>query len=102
VQDPWYPGGDYDPIELLRLCFTTSHLDPWQRQGLAPFTSAAARVMGLPWDGVLRPGCPADLVVLEASSWGEVLARPPRRRVMRQGVWIDTAWKNGPAVPLPS
>ena len=93
VQDPWYPGGDYDPIDLLRLCFTTSHLDPWQRQGLAPFTTAASRLMGLDWDGVLRVGCPADLVVLEASSWSEVLARPPQRRVLRNGTWVE---------PLPS
>lgn len=102
VQDPWYPGGDYDPIDLLRLCFTTSHLDPWQRQGLAPFTTAAARVLGLAWDGVLRPGCPADLVVLEACSWGEVLARPPARRVMRGGAWIDAAPAATPATTLPS
>jgi cytosine deaminase len=89
VQDAWYPGGDYDPIDLLRLCFTTSHLDPGQRQGLTPFTSAAARLMGLPWDGVLRPGCPADLLVLAAGSWTEVLARPPARRVMRSGTWLE-------------
>ena len=93
VQDPWYPGGDYDPIDLLRLCFTTSHLDPWTRQGLAPFTTAGARLMGLPWDGVLRPGCPADLLLLEADSWNAVLARPPARRVMRAGTWLE---------PLPS
>lgn len=98
VQDPWYPGGDYDPIDLLRLCFTTSHLNPWQRQGLAPFTTAAARVLGLDWDGVLRPGCPADLVVLEASSWAEVLAQPPGRQVLRAGTWIGTS----PAPTLPS
>ena len=88
VQDPWYPGGDYDPIDLLRLCFTTSHLDPWLRQGLSPFTSAASRVLGLDWDGVLRPGCPADLLVLQAASWSEVLARPPARRVLRHGNWV--------------
>jgi len=102
VQDPWYPGGDYDPIELLRLCLTSSHLAPWQRQGLAPFTTAAARLMGLPWDGVLRPGCPADLVVLEARNWGELLARPPQKRVMRRGIWIDTAARDRAAMPLPS
>ena len=89
VQDPWYPAGDYDPIDLLRLCFCSSHLDPRQRQGLAPFTSAAARVLGLDWDGVLRPGCPADLLVLDAGSWRDVLARPPARRVLRAGRWLE-------------
>ena len=89
VQDPWYPGGDFDPIELLRLSLPALQLAPWQRQGLLPFNSAPARLMGLAWDGVLRPGAPADLVVLAASSWSELLARPPQRRVLRHGVWLE-------------
>ena len=101
VQDPWYPGGDYDPIDLLRLCCTTSHLDPRQRAGLAPFTTAAARIMGLPWDGVLRPGCPADLLVLGAGGWTEVLARPPAQRVMRSGTWLEPLAESPFAAALP-
>ena len=89
VQDPWYPGGDFDPIELLRFAVPVAQLAPWQRLGLVPFTSAAARLMGLPWDGVLRLGSPADLVVLGASSWSDLLARPPQRRVLRDGVWLE-------------
>lgn len=92
VQDPWYPGGDFDPLELLRFCLPAAHLAPWQRQGLAPFTTAASRLMGLEWDGVLRSGAPADLVVLAAGSWSELLARAPQRRVLRAGEWL----------PLPS
>ena len=88
VQDAWYPGGDFDPIELLRLALPALQLAPWQRQGLMPFSSAAARLMGLAWDGVLRPGAPADLLVLGASSWSELLARPPQRRVLRGGAWL--------------
>jgi len=91
VQDPWFPGGDFDPIELLRGCVAVSHLHPWRRLGLAPFTTAAARVLGLAWDGVLRCGAPADLVVLAASSWPELLARSPRRRVLRGGIWLEPA-----------
>ncbi len=88
VQDPWYPGGDFDPVELLRQAPLLSHQLPWRRQGLAPFTCEAARLLGLPWDGVLREGSPADLVVLGATGWGELLARPPRRRVLRCGQWL--------------
>ncbi|MEB3263410.1 MAG: amidohydrolase family protein [Synechococcus sp.] len=88
VQDPWFPGGDFDPIETLRFSVAASHQAPWQRQGLAPFTTEAARLLRLPWDGVLRPGAPADLVVLGASSWSELLARSPRRRVLRAGRWL--------------
>ena len=102
VQDPWYAGGDYDPIDLLRFCFSSSHLSPWQRQGLAPFTTAAARLMGLAWDGVVRPGCPADLVVLNASTWQQVLASTPQRRVLRSGVWIDNTTAPSPDPALPS
>jgi cytosine deaminase len=88
VRDPWFPGGDLDPFALLAFATVACHLAPWRRQGLAPLTSAAARLMGLDWDGTLRLGGPADLVVLAASSWPELLARPPRRRVLREGRWL--------------
>lgn len=89
VQDPWYPGGDFDPIELLRLTLPALQLAPWQRQGLMPFSSVPARLLALPWDGVLRPGAPADLLLLAASSWSELLARSPQRRVLRAGRWLE-------------
>jgi cytosine deaminase len=91
VQDPWFPGGDFDPLELLRLAVPLLHLAPWSRQGLMPFTSVPARLLGLPWDGVVREGCPADLVLLAASSWAELLARSPQRRVLRAGAWLPPA-----------
>ncbi len=89
VQDPWYPGGTFDPIELLRLSVLISHGQPWRRLGLAPFSSAAARLLGLPWDGVLRVGGPAELVVLGAGSWSELLTTAPQRRVLRAGSWLE-------------
>ncbi|MEI6031957.1 MAG: amidohydrolase family protein [Synechococcaceae cyanobacterium ELA739] len=88
VQDPWYPGGAFDPVELLRLASLTSHVVPWQRQGLAPFTTAPSRLLGLAWDGVVRPGAPADLLVFGAGSWGQLLAQAPQRRVLRGGQWL--------------
>ena len=97
VQDPWYPGGAFDPIELLRLSVLLSHNQPWRRLGLAPFSSAAARVLGLAWDGVLRVGSPADLVVLGAGSWSELLTTAPQRRVLRAGSWLEP-----PATERPS
>jgi len=88
VQDPWYPGGNFDPLDLLRFSVPACHLQPWRRQGLSPFTTAASRLMGLAWDGVVRVGGPADLVVLGAASWQDLLARPPQRRVLRAGHWL--------------
>jgi cytosine deaminase len=100
VQDPWYPGGDFDPVELLRLAPLVSHQLPWRRRGLAPFTTEASRLLDLPWDGVLREGAPADLLVLGASSWGDLLARPPRRRVLRAGRWLPPPEQEAPSTLL--
>jgi len=100
VQDPWYPGGDFDPIELLRLSPLTSHLWPAQRQGLAPFTTVPARLLGLAWDGLVRVGAPADLVLLAASSWSDLLARTPQRRVLRGGCWLPPPQQQLPSLLL--
>ncbi|MCP9774093.1 amidohydrolase family protein [Cyanobium sp. HWJ4-Hawea] len=91
VQDPWFPGGDGDPIELLRFAVPACHLVPSQRQGIAPFTRASSELLGLDWDGVLRLGGPGDLVVLSATNWTELLARTPQRRVLRAGQWLGPA-----------
>ena len=63
-----------------------AQLAPWDRLGLMPFTTDAARVLNLPWDGVLRPGAPADLLVLQAATWQETLSCPPAREVVVSGV----------------
>jgi cytosine deaminase len=102
VQDPWYPGGDFDPIELLRLSPLTSHLWPALRQGLAPFTTAPARLLGLAWDGLVREGGPADLVLLEAGGWPELLARTPRRLVLRDGRCLPPPALQEPSALLPA
>lgn len=99
VQDPWYPGGDFDPLELLRLAPLTSHLWPAQRRDLAAFTTAPARLLALSWDGVLRRGGPADLVLTGAGNWSDLLARNPQRRVLRNGRWLPMP-DGGPAAAL--
>ena len=86
VADPWFPGGNFDPVELWRFAVPVTHLHPWEPRGLTPFTSAPAQVLGLSWDGVLGNGCPADLILTEAASWQAMLARPQRLRVLRDGV----------------
>lgn len=91
VQDPWDPSGDFDPLELLRLTSRLCHSPPWQRQGVMPFTTVPARMLDLAWDGVVRRGAPADLLITSAGSWSELLARPPQRRVLRAGQWLPPA-----------
>lgn len=97
VQDPWFPGGAFDPLTALGFSAVAFHLVPWERQGLAPFTTATARLLALAWDGVLRPGAPADLLVLGASDWNAVLTSPPQRRVLREGVWLEPPASEAPS-----
>jgi cytosine deaminase len=97
IQDPWDPGSDGDALELLRLASRVCHTPPWQRQGLTPFTTAPARMLGLAWDGIVRVGAPADLLITSATTWSEFLARPPQRRVLRDGAWLPEAPTEQPA-----
>ncbi len=89
VQDPWFPIGNFDPIALMAYALPIAQLAPWQRLGLAPFTTSAAYLMGLDWDGTIKLGSPADLLVLEADSWVGALAAPPSRKVLVAGRWLD-------------
>ena len=89
VQDPWFPAGNFDPVSLMSMTMPLAQLAPWQRLGLAPFTTAASALMELEWNGIIQVGSPADFVLLDASSWSEALASSPRRRVMAKGDWVD-------------
>ncbi|MFM8525975.1 MAG: amidohydrolase family protein [Cyanobacteriota bacterium] len=100
VQDPWFPGGDFDPLALLREALPMTHLLPWQHCGLAPFTTAAARLLRLEWDGVIRLGGVADLIVIDAGNWSELLVRSPQRRVLRAGSWLPAPSGQRPAPSL--
>lgn len=102
VQDPWDPGGDCDPLELLRFTYRACHCPPWQRQGVIPFTTVPAQLLGLAWDGIVRSGAPADLLITSASSWSELLARPPQRRVLRAGRWLPPPPTQQPSAALAS
>ena len=85
MQDPWFPFGNFDPMALMAFSMPLTQLAPWQRVGLAPFTTAAASLMNLDWDGTIEIGNPADFVVLEANSWAEALSAPPRRDLIVNG-----------------
>lgn len=89
VQDPWFPGGNLDPLALMAMSVPLAQLAPWDEEGMAPFSTDAARLLGLAWDGVLRPGAPADLIYLPAGGWPELLSTPPQRKVLAGGVWVQ-------------
>lgn len=90
VADPWFPAGDLDPLSLMASALPLTQLAPWQRLGLAPFTTAASALMRLDWSGLLEEGAPADLLLVRASSWSEALRRP-RRQILIAGRWWSDA-----------
>ena len=65
-----------------------AQLAPWQRLGLAPFTTSTSELMKLDWDNTISLGSPADFVLLEASSWIDALSSPPEREVIVAGQWL--------------
>ena len=91
VADPWFPGGDFDPLALLAASMPLTQLLPWQRLGLAPFTTAPSALLQLEWDGVLRAGAPADLICIEGQGWSELICCPPQRQVLVNGHWLTSS-----------
>ena len=87
VADPWFPGGDFDPLALLAASMPLTQLLPWQRLGLAPFTTAPPAILQLEWDGVLRAGAPADLICMEGQGWSDLIRCAPQRQVLLDGHW---------------
>jgi cytosine deaminase len=90
VRDGFFPYGDHDPLAALGLAALVGHLPDPARLWASAITTAPARAMGLAWDGCLRAGAPADLVLFDARTSSELFARAGRpRRVIRAGRVID-------------
>lgn len=85
-RDPFFPLGELDPLRTLALATVAAQLDDPVHRWAASITCHPARALGLAWDGVLRPGAPADLVLHPGRSSAEVLSRPELgRQVLRAG-----------------
>ncbi|MDN8612052.1 amidohydrolase family protein [Variovorax ginsengisoli] len=89
VQDAFYPYGGYDLVETFGLGVQMAHLAP-AADWLDAITVSPARALGLPWDGRIAPGCPADLVLLAATDEYELLDPHGRlRTVIRAGRTLE-------------
>jgi cytosine/creatinine deaminase len=87
VADCFFPYGSYDLLDTFAFGVQLAHLHPADAW-LASITTAPAAAMGLPWDGRLRPGAPADVLQLAARNAYELITPQGRkRRLMRQGQW---------------
>ncbi|OWJ63628.1 cytosine deaminase [Inquilinus limosus] len=91
TRDPFYAYGDLDALEVYTQATRILHLDhpvgDWPRA----IAATPAEVLGRPELGRLAAGGGADLVLLRARSWTELLSRPQADRiVVRNGRAIDT------------
>ena len=85
VADSFYPYGNYNLMATFALAVQMGHLSP-PDAALALITTHPAQAMGLPWDGLIRVGCPADLVLLSAVSPYELIdSAGQQRKVIRGG-----------------
>ena len=85
VQDPWYPFGDFDPFYLMSCSMPMLQLNPWERMTLSPFFLAPSRLLNLSWDGLIKKGCPADFVIIDADRWADIFSGNLKRKVFIKG-----------------
>ncbi|MDX3904479.1 MAG: cytosine deaminase [Pigmentiphaga sp.] len=90
-RDPFYAYGDHDMLETFSQAVKILHLDHPLGDWIRAATATPAEIMGLPQAGRIAPGAPADLIVLRARDYSEMLSRfQSDRVVLRAGQAIDT------------
>ena len=85
VQDPWYPFGNFDPFYMMSCSIPMLQLNPWERMSLSSIFFAPSRLLNLKWDGLIKKGCPADFVILDAQRWADVFSSDLKRKVFIKG-----------------
>ncbi len=89
ARDPFYSFGDHDLLEIFRMAVQIAHLDMPYGEWINSICQVPAQIMGL--DCHLVPGASADLIIFNARSYSELLARPQSDRlVLRQGQPISS------------
>jgi cytosine deaminase len=89
-RDPFYAYGDHDMLDTFTQAVKILHLDHPLSDWIRAATATPAAIMGTA-HGVLKAGAAADLLVLKARSYSEMLARTQfDRAVLRAGRAIDT------------
>ena len=91
VRDPFYAYGDHDMLETFSQAVKIAHLDHPHDDWITATTSVPAAIMQLGELGQIGRGTPADLIVLRARDYNEMLSRfQADRVVIRRGRAIDT------------
>jgi cytosine deaminase len=90
-RDPFYAYGDHDMLDTFTQSVKILQLDHPIDDWIAAATTTPAAIMGLADRGRVRSGLPADLIVVRARTYSELLSRAQADRVvLRAGRAIDT------------
>ena len=90
-RDTFYAYGDHDMLDTWRQAVKILHLDHPYADAPALAASIPAGMMGLE-AGLIAPGRGADLIILEAWSMNQLLARPQSdRTIIRRGAVANVA-----------
>lgn len=88
VADPFFRGGCYDALDVLRLASVAAHLDP--AEWLGAITTGPARAMGLP-EPRIAVDAPADFILVDGADLEDALRNPrAARTIFRDGVAISS------------
>ncbi|MFI4999297.1 MAG: cytosine deaminase [Reyranellales bacterium] len=91
VRDPFYAYGDHDMLETFTQAVKIAHLDHPYGDWIRAVTEVPAAIMQLDKYGRIGRGTSADLIVLRARDYNEMLSRfQADRVVIRNGRAIDT------------
>jgi cytosine deaminase len=103
VMDPWYGLGSGDMLEVAHMGLHVAQMtgQAAMRQCFQAVTDTPARILGLQDYGV-KPGCYADLVLLDAGGPVEAIRlRAARRLVLRRGRVLSEAPRACASLHLP-
>jgi cytosine deaminase len=82
TRDPFYAYGDLDLVEVLREGTRILQLDHSGNDWVQSIATTPAALMGLPGQGRLSVGGPADMILTRARDWTEFFARPQAERTV--------------------
>jgi cytosine deaminase len=85
VQDPFFPYGDYDMLDVFRTAVRAAHLDFDAGDWLASQFSEAAAACEFNGKGAIVAGEDADLVIFEARDLIDLLSVSPCERIVLRG-----------------
>ncbi|GGA58177.1 amidohydrolase [Nitratireductor aestuarii] len=91
VQDPFYPYGEFDMLEVMRSSIRFAHLDTAVGAWVPELYRNAAAALNLPDAGRIAAGAKADFIAFDATDWYDLFGQShANRMVFRNGINLSS------------